>query len=202
MSVLISAQLAYPGLGLLVAGESMGLLVPGETALLVTAVLAHQGRLQIGAVIGVAALAAILGDNAGYLLGRAGLRNLLAGRSRPGSLRDRALERGEALFAVQGARAVFLARWVVGARVAAAWLAGTSRMPWRRFLLWNTLGGIAWSVSIGLTGYALGAAAGKLLSAGAAVTIVALAACAALLGVMRHRRTRLHGREPARPPTA
>ncbi len=198
MSALISAQLAYPALGLLVAGESMGLLVPGETALLVAAVLAHQGRLQIGTVIGTAAVAAILGDNAGYLLGRVGLRNLLAGRKRRQSLRGRALEQGEALFTAHGAKAVFLARWVVGARVAAAWLAGTSRMPWRSFLLWNALGGIAWSVSIGLAGYALGAAGGKLLSAGAAVTIVALAAGAGLLGLLRNRR----GRPRAHPPIA
>ena len=198
MSILISAQLAYPGLGLLVAGESMGLLVPGETALLVTAVLAHQGRLEIGVVVGVAALTAIVG----YLLGRAGPRSLLAGRSRRGSAPSpSARARGGAVRSPR--RPGRVPRPMGRRRTPAGGMArrdeshAVAQLP-----ALDALGGIAWSASIGLGGYALGAAAGRLLSAGAAVAIAALVASTALLGFVRHRRSRLHGREPARPPIA
>jgi undecaprenyl-diphosphatase len=112
----------------LVGAESTGVPVPGETALIASALLANRGGLEIGLVIAVAAAAAIIGDNIGYLIGRKGGRSLL---ERPGFLQTRRrkiLEVGDPFFERHGPKAVFLGRWVAGLRIAAAWLAGIDRM--------------------------------------------------------------------------
>jgi membrane-associated protein len=168
------AHLGYVGLALLVGGESLGLLLPGETAILTAGVLAHDGRLEIGLVLPIAAGAAIVGDNLGYLLGRRGFRMLLLGRGPFLAHRKRLADRGESLFARYGGRAVFLGRWLVFARVTVPWLAGASRMSRRRFMLWNALGGATWSASVGLAGYALGAAASAIFATTTVVTLLAL----------------------------
>jgi membrane-associated protein len=155
--VKLPAHLGYLILFGLVGAESTGVPVPGETALITAGILAHHGQFQIWLVIAVAATAAILGDNLGYLIGRTGGRKLL---ERPGLLerhRREVLNRGEPFFAKHGSKAVFLGRWVAGLRIAAAWLAGINRMPWPIFALWNALGGIAWATSVGLAAYYLGA---------------------------------------------
>jgi membrane protein DedA with SNARE-associated domain len=72
----VPANLGYPLLFALVAGESAGAWIPGETALIVAASLASQGKLSLPIVIGIAAAAAIVGDNVGYQIGRRGLRPL------------------------------------------------------------------------------------------------------------------------------
>jgi len=143
----------------LVAVESAGVPLPGETALITAAVLASQGHYSIGAVIAVAALAAIIGDNVGYWLGRKGGRALLA---RTPIVRDhfaRALPPSERFFARHGAKTVFIGRFVAILRVTAAWIAGISHMPWWRFFFWNAAGGIAWAASVGLVAYYGGQAA-------------------------------------------
>jgi undecaprenyl-diphosphatase len=174
----IPAHLGYVALAGLVGAESMGLPVPGETALIASGLLANSGRLNIAVVIAVAAAAAIVGDNVGYAIGRSGGRRLL---ERPGAFqhhRKQVLVRGEPFFERHGPKAVFLGRWVTGLRIAAAWLAGISRMPWRVFLLWNALGGIAWAITIGLAAYFLGSTAEKLITTVglAGVGLVVLAA--------------------------
>jgi membrane protein DedA with SNARE-associated domain len=155
--------------------ESSGFPVPGETALITAAVLASQGHLEIGLVIATAAAAAIVGDNIGYVLGaRLGRRFL----ERPGWFYERrltAVAAGDALFRKHGGKAVFLGRWVAVLRIWASWLAGMSDMPWRSFLLWNALGGIAWATCFGLLGYFGGSAAAHVVArigVGAAVAIV------------------------------
>ena len=151
--------IGYPLLFAFVAAESAGALVPGETALIVAGALAGDGRLSLSLVIGVAAGAAIVGDNIGYVLGRRGLRGLIDRPGRGADRRRRLIARGEEFFVRHGAAAVFFGRWLPGLRVAASWLAGESRMPWRRFLLWNALGGIAWAITIGSLAYVLGRSA-------------------------------------------
>ena len=152
----VSGPLAYLSLGALVGVESVGIPLPGEAALITAGVLARHGHLSIVGVIAVAATGAIVGDNIGYAIGRTGGRALL---ERPGPLearRKELLRRGEPFFERHGPKAVFLGRWVSGLRIAAAWLAGMSRMRWPVFLFWNALGGIAWATSVGLLAYFLG----------------------------------------------
>jgi membrane protein DedA with SNARE-associated domain len=161
----VPANVGYPLLFVLVAAESAGALLPGETALIVAAALAGQGRLSLPLVIGVAAVAAIVGDNIGYLIGRRGLRRLIDRPGRWAAGRRRLVERGEVFFARRGPSAVFFGRWLPGLRVVTSWLAGADRMPWRRFLLWNALGGIAWATTIGALAYLLGQSASGSLGA-------------------------------------
>jgi undecaprenyl-diphosphatase len=188
----ISASTAYVALFVLIVAESSGAPVPGETALITAGVLASHGQVQIELVLLLAALAAIIGDNLGYAIGRSGGRRLL---ERPGFLehhRHRVLEHGEPFFARHGAKAVFLGRWVAGLRIAAAWLAGINRMPWPQFLFWNALGGIAWATSVGLLAYWLGPPAEKVFRT---IGIVGVSlALVAVLGFVLWRRLR---REPA-----
>jgi membrane protein DedA with SNARE-associated domain len=146
----------YPILFAVVMAESGGIPVPGETALIAAGVLASKGKLQIELVIAVAALAAIVGDNIGYLIGRRGGRWLL---ERPGPYhrhRLQVLDMGEPFFERHGPKAVFFGRFVLGLRTWASWLAGANHMRWRTFFLWNALGGIVWATGVGLLAYFLG----------------------------------------------
>jgi membrane-associated protein len=184
----VSSTIGYAGLALLVGAEAAGLPVPGETSLIAGAVLASQGHSSLPLVIAVAAVAAVVGDNVGYAIGRSGGRWLL---TRPGPWRrnrSRLLARGEAFFVRNGAKAVFLGRWVPWVRVTTAWLAGANRMRWRRFLFWNALGGVTWATSIGITAYFLGHTAAVLGAAGMAVLgLLILAAVGVLLARRSHR---------------
>lgn len=186
----------YPLLFLLVMSESGGAPIPGETSLIAAAVLASQGKLQIELVIPLAATAAIVGDNIGYVIGRKGGRWLL---ERPGAFqrqRQEVLRVGEPFFEAHGPKAVFFGRFLLGLRIWASWLAGATRMRWRAFALWNALGGIAWASAIGLIAYFLGH------SAGSAVEAFGLYGLAAVLlgvigGLILHRR---HVRHAPRTP--
>jgi membrane protein DedA with SNARE-associated domain len=182
----VPTGIGYPLLFAFVAAESAGALVPGETALIVAGAVAGEGRLSLSLVIAVAAGAAIVGDNVGYVLGRRGLRRLVDRPGRWAGGRQRLIARGEEFFARHGAAAVFFGRWLPGLRVAASWLAGESRMPWRRFLLWNALGGISWAASIGSLAYALGRGASGSLGAIGFVG-VAIAVLVFLIARIRHR---------------
>jgi membrane protein DedA with SNARE-associated domain len=179
----------YPLLIVLVMAESGGVPVPGETALIVGAVLAAGGQLQIEFVIAAAAGAAIVGDNIGYLIGRRGGRWLL---QRPGPFhrhRLQVLEMGEPFFARHGPKAVFFGRFVLGLRTWASWLAGANHMRWRTFFLWNALGGICWATGVGLLAYFVGRSAGNLLTTFGIYGLAAVAVAA--IGVfVWHRRNR------------
>jgi membrane-associated protein len=178
---------ALPLLFALVALESFGLPLPGETALIACGVIASQGDLSIAAVIVVAAAAAIIGDNLGYLAARKGGRKLLMRHRVTRGVAERYLPIGERFFAKHGGKAVFLGRFVAVLRVTAAWCAGLAHMNWWSFLGWNAAGGIVWATAIGLLAYYLGEAVAKLIGplglAAAGVVILVVAA-----GVLIARR--------------
>jgi len=161
----------------LLALESFGLPLPGETALIACAVLASQGTLPIAGVIGVAIVAAIVGDNLGYWTAREGGRALLLRYRLTHRYAEKYLPRGERFFARHGAKAVFFGRFIAVLRVTAAWTAGLSRMNGWRFFAWNAAGGIAWATLVGLVACFLGKAAAKaigtygLLAAGGAILL-------------------------------
>jgi len=118
-----------------------------------------------------------VGDNVGYQLGRRGLRRLVDRPGRYAERRRKLIERGEQFFTKHGSAAVFFGRWLPGLRIVTSWLAGADRMPWRRFLVWNALGGIAWATSVGVLAYALGrSAAGSAGIVGFVVLATALVA--------------------------
>ena len=187
----IPENVGYLAVAVFVGMEASGIPVPGETALIAAAVLASQDKLTIELVIAVAAAAAIVGDNIGYLLGRRFGRRLMERPGRTKLRRQVALARGEQLFDRHGPKAVFLGRWVALLRIWAAWLAGIAGMRWRSFLLWNALGGIGWALFFGLLGYWGGEATAHLvarLGVGAAVAIgLALAGVWAWLHLRQRR---------------
>ncbi len=140
-----------------VAIESTGIPFPGETMLLIAAIYAGTTHhLSIPLVIASAALGAILGDNLGFWVGREGGYRLLRRYGRYIRLDERKLKLGQYLFQKHGNKVVFFGRFVAVLRAWAAFLAGTNRMHWTSFLLYNALGGIVWATIFGLGGYFLG----------------------------------------------
>jgi membrane-associated protein len=144
---------------LLIAMESAGIPLPGETALVTAGVLASRGDMNIVAVIAVATTAAIVGDNVGYWAGRLGGRKLLERWAFLERHAARVLPWSERFFQRHGGKTIFLARFIAVLRVTAAWLAGISKMNWWLFFLWNAAGGIVWGVGVGLVAYYAGHAA-------------------------------------------
>jgi membrane-associated protein len=184
-----SSNLGYL-LPALIGLESMGIPSPGETALVLAAGLASQGKLRIELVIAIAAASAIVGDNIGYWIGRIGGRRLLT-RPGPGQRhRVAMIAYGDRFFARHGAKAVFLGRWLALVRVTAAWMAGMNRMPFRVFFLWNALGGISWALTVGLVAYFAGDAAVHLIERFGVVAAVVLAVGIVVAVVWVRRRER------------
>jgi membrane protein DedA with SNARE-associated domain len=148
----VSSGLGYI-LPALIGLESMGVPAPGETALVLAAVLANQGKLNIWLVIVIAAASAITGDNIGYLLGRRFGRDVLVARGPLHQRRARLVAIGDRYFEKHGAKTVFIGRWLALIRFATAWLAGINGMPLRVFFPWNAASGILWATTYGLAGY-------------------------------------------------
>ena len=147
----------YGAVLLFVAIESIGIPFPGETMLLVAAIYAGTThRLSLPLVIVAAAAGAIVGDNIGFWVGREGGYRLLRRYGRYLHLDERKLKLGQYLFLKHGGKVVFFGRFVAVLRTWAAFLAGTNRMSWRPFLLFNALGGVVWATLYGLGGYLLG----------------------------------------------
>lgn len=159
----VSSSLGYL-LPAIIGLESMGVPSPGETALVLGAVLASQGKLQIWLVIVIGVASAIAGDNIGFLLGRHFGRDVLEARGPFQRRRVRVIRAGDRFFERHGPKAVFLARWIALVRFAAAWLAGINGMRFGQFFFWNALGGITWGVTYGLVGYYAGSAAADAIS--------------------------------------
>jgi undecaprenyl-diphosphatase len=134
-----------------------GLLVPGESLVLASGFFAHRGILQLDAAMAAAGIGAVAGDNIGYYLGaRLGREWLLRKGSRFG-LRKRRLSQAEDFFQRQGPKAVFFGRFVGFARALVPFVAGASRMPYRKFVVYDALGAILWTVAFVTLGYVLGA---------------------------------------------
>jgi membrane protein DedA with SNARE-associated domain len=183
----VAGNVGLPLLFVLVMAESMGVPLPGETALFAAAIVASQGKLDIVAVIAVAALAAIVGDNIGYLIGRRYGRHLLTAPGPFFAQRQLGLSIGEPFFARHGPKAVFFGRFFAGLRITAAWMAGITRMRWPAFLGWNALGGIVWATGYGLLAYFAGHAAERVLNTVGVIGVAVFAALLVGLGVWRWR---------------
>jgi len=147
----------YEAIFVLVGLESIGVPLPGETALISGALYAATThRLNIALVITLAALAAIIGDNIGFALGRWGGYRLLRRYGKYIRFDERRLKIGRYVFLRHGGKVVFFGRFVAVLRTYAAFLAGTNRMSWPRFLIFNAAGGITWATTIGIAYYYIG----------------------------------------------
>ena len=146
----------YLAVFIIVGLESAGVPMPGETALVSAAIFAGQGALDIKWVIASAAVAAVLGDNAGYWVGREFGFPIVLKYGRYIRLDEPRLKLGQYMFQRHGGKIVFFGRFVAVLRAFAALLAGINRLAWPRFFLFNAAGGIVWASIFGFGGYFLG----------------------------------------------
>jgi membrane protein DedA with SNARE-associated domain len=179
--------------------ESTGVPMPGETALVTTALFAGSTH-QIGIlpVVIVATAAAIVGDNIGYLIGRTiGLR-LIVRYGRYVRLNETRLKVGQYLFLRHGGKIVFFGRFVAFLRTFAALLAGANRMPWPHFLIMNALGGLCWASLVGAGAYMFGEKI-KLIEGPISLLLLVVAISLTMAGIFffRHHEKELEERATA-----
>ncbi len=182
----------YGLVALLVFGEAalfIGFVLPGETSVIVAGVVASQGHVNLGVLIALVVVSAVVGDSVGFEVGRrygSALLRLPVLRSR-----QRALDRALAGLARRGPLYVFLGRFTAFLRAVMPGLAGLSKMQYRRFLAANAAGGLTWGVAYTLLGYFAGGALARIETYsswfGAAV-LVAIVGGALALHLLRRRR--------------
>lgn len=168
----------------LVLGDSLGVPVPGDTALIVAGGLAAKGSIGLTEVILVASMAAIIGDAIAFEAGRRGGRRLLARDGRLADHRRRLLVRADAFYARHGLIAVYVAKFIPGLRAVSAITAGTTSMSRASFMAVNALACVSWTTLTASVAYALGPTGSLYL---VAVAIV-LTAAGIGYGVVRRRR--------------
>jgi membrane protein DedA with SNARE-associated domain len=136
----------YWAVFVLVGLESLGIPLPGETALIIAGAYAGSTHnLSPWAIFAVASAAAIVGDNIGFWIGGTGGYRLARAYGPKIRLDERKLKIARYLFDTYGPKVVFFGRFTALLRTYAAFLAGASRMSWRRFLPANAAGGIVWA---------------------------------------------------------
>jgi membrane protein DedA with SNARE-associated domain len=193
-----TASNGYWALFLLVGAESLGVPLPGETALITAGIYAgHTHRLSPWLIFARAAAAAIIGDNVGYRIGDKGGYRLARRYGPKVRLDEQKLKIARYLFDRHGSKVVF-GRFISILRTYAAFLAGTSKMRWRTFLPANAAGGIVWAgiytLASYLAGNALRQVSGILNWAFAGAAVIAIAAAVLLL---RRQTSRLAARAEA-----
>ncbi|MDQ6782586.1 MAG: DedA family protein [Actinomycetota bacterium] len=193
------ATYGYLAVAFLVGVESIGVPLPGETILIVAAIYAGRThRLSVVLIFAVAAAAAIVGDNIGFFIGDRGGYRLLRRYGHYVRIDEQKLKIGRYLFDRHGGKVVFLGRFVSVLRTYAAFLAGTNRMRWRKFLIYNTAGGIVWA---GLYTFAAYSAGDAFRKASGTINLVlgaaALTAIIAAILVVRHQAARIAQRAEA-----
>lgn len=178
--------------------ESLGVPVPGETALIIGAVLAAQGHLNPAGVASVALVGAVLGDNTGYYVGRRWGHRLIRARGIRRVYDPRRVAVAERFFERHGWTAVFFGRFIAVLRIFAGPLAGLHRMPWPHFLAANAAGGLVWVAAVVTAGLLVGGNLDhliQLISRAGYIGLAAAVVIAAALIVMHHVRKRRELRE-------
>lgn len=154
----LPAGWVYLLVALLVFAEDaifVGFVIPGESAALLAGVDAQRGHLDLAVAITVVVAAAIAGDAVGYQVGRRLGARLLDSRALRG--RRGRIDAARDLLARRGGAAVFAGRFVAFFRAVMPALAGSARMPYRRFAPWNAAGALVWGAGFVLVGHLAGA---------------------------------------------
>lgn len=174
--------------------ESLGMPLPGESLLVVAAILAGRGEISFPALLLSAWGGAVIGDNIGYLIGRTLGRTLLRRYGRKVGIKPESLQKVEAVFARYGAVAVGFARFINILRQLNGVVAGALEMPWSKFLFFNTLGGAAWVAAWTTAGFYLGTHGAEfeelVQKLGIYSVVIAVAAAALVIGIIWHRTHR------------
>lgn len=146
----------YLGIFVFIFLGNVGLPVPEETVLLAAGFFAGRELLSLEAIWALVVASAVAGDCCGYLVGRTGGQRLLERlASKFRSMRGR-LDQLRTFFDQHGSKAVFMARFIAGARFMAGPMAGAAGMPFLRFLGWNVMGALVWCSLVLAIGYLLG----------------------------------------------
>ncbi|MGR6971181.1 DedA family protein [Streptomyces cynarae] len=180
--------------------EDFGVPVPGETILIVAAVYAGAGRLNIVLVAVIAFCAAVLGDNVGYAIGRFGGHRLVERYGRYVLLTPARVEKAEGFFTRHGGKVVTVARFIEGLRQANGIIAGMAGMSWRRFLVFNALGAALWVGAWVTFGGLAGAHLNTLYPAIQRYELYVLTAMAVLLVILIGRHVYRRRSDAARQP--
>lgn len=146
----------YLGIFVCVFVGNLGIPVPEETVMLAAGFLASRAILDLRAVYAVVIFSAVIGDCCGFLIGRTGGQRVLIGLANRFEFMRVRYERLQTFFQVHGSKAVFMARFITGARFMAGPMAGACRMPFLQFLGWNILGAIVWCSLVVTVGYLVG----------------------------------------------
>jgi membrane-associated protein len=180
-------------LAFLETGAFVGLVAPGETAVVLGGVVAAEGGVDLLPMLAITWAAAALGDLASFALGRRlGRRFLIEHGPRIGVTAPR-LERVETFFGRHGGKAILIGRFIGLVRAVAPFLAGASAMRLHSFLPWSVLGTGLWAATFTLVGYAFhdsfSAAAGNLTHGAFALALIAAAIFAFRARQRAHRRS-------------
>jgi membrane protein DedA with SNARE-associated domain len=171
-----------------VALESAGVPLPGETILVSAALLAATtNQIDIAIVVGTAAAGAIVGDGIGYTVGRRFGMQLLRKYGRYIRLDENRLLIGRYLFFRYGNAVVFFGRFIAVLRMFAALLAGANGMPADRFFFFNVTGGICWACLFGFGTYVVGTEIYKVSKALTLVSLVLFIAAGSGLSIIIRR---------------
>jgi membrane protein DedA with SNARE-associated domain len=146
----------YLGIFFCVFIGNLGIPVPEETVLLVAGFVAGRGDLALRIVYLVGVGSAVTGDCCGFLFGRTSGQRLFETLADRYNFVRKRYDRLQEFFKVHGPKAVFMARFVAGARFLAGPMAGAARMSFWRFLGWNVLGALVWCPLVVTIGYLLG----------------------------------------------
>jgi membrane protein DedA with SNARE-associated domain len=146
----------YLGVFVFVFAGNCGLPVPEETVLLAAGFLAGQGDLDLGTLYAVGIASAVVGDCFGFAFGRYGGQRLIERLARRFKFIRERHHRLRDFFDAHGSKAVFMARFVAGARFMAGPMAGAAGMPFWRFVAWNLFGAVVWCSLVVTVGYLLG----------------------------------------------
>lgn len=179
------------GIPALEASTLLGVIFPGEVAILVAGAVAHAGGLPLWAVVVAGVSGAVAGDTAGYALGRR-YGNALVDRLPRRLVTPHAVARTRALIRRRGGMALFLGRFTALFRALVPGLAGASGVAWRVFLPYNIAGGTVWATGVAVLGYLAGAGlrtAERRLGLASEI-IVAVAVVVGLAVVLARRQAR------------
>ena len=179
-----------------------GVIVPGETLVIIGGFYARLGELWLPAVSFVAVVGAILGDNLGYWIGRRYGRGFLERHGRKLFVTPERLEAAEDYYRRHGGKTVFLGRFIPVVRSVGFIVAGVAHMKWKRFIVYDVAGAIIWGVGHSALGYALGASYERWERYATPVGLAILAILLVLIGgskllaVRRRMKEELEALEP------
>lgn len=182
-AVVLALVFALPALE---ASAFVGVVIPGEIAVILGGVLANQHHLPLVAVLAAAIAGAVIGDSVGYLVGRRYGAQMIA-RLPSRLVKPEHVRRTEDTIRRLGGKAVFVGRFTAALRALVPGMAGMAHMPYRRFLPWNVLGGASWASAFVVLGYLAGSQYHRVEQY---ANYIGLGLLAAVVGffVIRHRR--------------